>query len=292
MEKRKFVIVTDSSADMPKAYYEANGLDCLRLGFMLKDETYEGENGQRIEPKEFYDLMREGAMPTTYQVASEVAKIHIEEHLKQGKDVLVIAFSSGLSGTASSFFVAARDLKEEYPDRKIEVVDSLCASMGEGLLLDYVVKKSDEGATLEEVKEYAEQLKLQICHEFTVDDLFHLKRGGRVSGATALIGTVLKIKPVMHVNNEGKLIAIGKVMGRKKSISGIFENMQKAAIFEEGEPIFISHGDCMEDALLLKEMIENAYPKNPVTIHYVGAVIGSHSGVGTLALFYRGKSRE
>ena len=231
MEKRKFVIVTDSSADMPEAYYKENGLDCLRLGFTLKDEIYEGENGQRIEPKEFYDLMREGAMPTTYQVASEVAKIHIEEHLKQGKDVLVIAFSSGLSGTASSFFVAARDLKEEYPDRKIEVVDSLCASMGEGLLLDYVVKKSDEGATIEEVKEYAEQLKLQICHEFTVDDLFHLKRGGRVSGATALIGTVLKIKPVMHVNNEGKLIAIGKVMGRKKSISGIFENMQKSASF-------------------------------------------------------------
>ena len=291
MEKRKFVIITDSSTDMPEEYYEAHQLDCVRLGFTLKDENYEGENGRRITPKDFYALMRGGAMPTTYQVASEIAKIHIEEHLKRGKDVLVIAFSSGLSGTASSFFVAARDLKAEYPERKIEVVDSLCASMGEGLLLDYVVKKADEGATIEETKAYAEDLKLHICHEFTVDDLFHLKRGGRVSGATAIVGSVLKIKPIMHVNNEGKLIAIGKVMGRKKSISGVFENMQKAAAFEAGEPIFISHGDCIEDAETLKAMIERVYPENPVTIHYVGAVIGTHSGVGTLALFYRGSSR-
>ena len=228
----------------------------------------------------------------TYQVASEIAKIHIEKYLKDGKDVFVLAFSSGLSGTAGSFAVAARDLKEAYPDRKIEVVDSLCAAMGEGLLLDYVVKKADEGVTIEELKNYAEELKMHICHEFTVDDLNHLKRGGRVSATTAFVGTILKIKPVMHVDNLGKLVAVGKAMGRKKSIHAMADNMAKAQILEKGDPIFISHGDCLEDAEYLKAIMTERYPENPVTIGYVGAVIGSHTSAGVLALFYRGKARE
>ncbi len=292
MAQRLFQIITDSSSDMTEEYFENNGIDCVNLGFTLNGENYCGEEGKPIATKDFYNLMRTGAMPTTYQVASEIAKIHIEKYLKEGKDVFVLAFSSGLSGTASSFTVAARDLKEEYPDRKIEVVDSLCAAMGEGLLLDYVVKKADEGATLEEVKEYAEALKMQICHEFTVDDLFHLKRGGRVSSTTAVVGSILKIKPVMHVNNEGKLVPVGKAMGRKKSIQAMAENMAKAQTLQKGDPIFISHGDCLEDAEYLKSILVEKYPENPVTIGYVGVVIGAHTGAGVLALFYKGKARE
>ena len=217
MEKRQFAIVTDSSCDMPACYYLEHGVEVVNLGFTMNNVNYEGETGEKISEKEFYKLLREGSMPTTYQVTAETAKPHVEKFLEQGKDVLVLAFSSALSGTAGSFTVAARELSKKYPKRKIRVVDTLCASMGEGLLLYYVLKKADEGASIEETVKYAEDLKLHICHHFTVDNLFHLKRGGRVSTATAIVGSVLKIKPIMHVNNEGKLIAIGKAMGRKKS---------------------------------------------------------------------------
>ncbi len=277
---------------MPEEYYAQNGVTCMKLGFTLNGENYLGADGKDITAKEFYDLLREGGMPTTTQVSPQSAKDGMEKALKQGDDVLVIAFSSGLSGTCSSFQVASRELLEEYPDRQIQVVDGLCASMGQGLLLDYVVKKADEGASLEETKTYAESLKLQICHEFTVDDLFHLKRGGRVSSATAVVGSILKIKPIMHVDNLGKLVPVGKAMGRKKSIHVLSENMDKAQVLEKGEPIFITHGDCLEDAELLKGILETKYPENPVSINYVGPVIGAHSGVGTLALFYRGSKRE
>lgn len=289
---RKFQIVSDSSSDMTKEYFEKNQIELVRLGFMLNDVNYCGEDGEEIDIREFYNLMRDGAMPTTYQVSIEVAKIHIRKYLEQGKDVLVIVFSGGLSGTASSFTVASRELQEEFPDRKIEVVDSLCASMGQGLLLDYVVKKADTGATLEETKAYAEELKLHICHEFTVDDLFHLKRGGRVSSATAIMGTVLKIKPVLHVDDAGKLISVGKVMGRKKSIRELFATLCKMQSMEKGDPIFISHGDCADEVEYLVSLLKESFPDNPITVGYVGAVIGAHSGAGTIALFYKGKSRN
>ena len=292
MQKRAFQIFTDSSADMTNTYYTQNDVICINLGFTVNGENYLGADGKDITVQEFYSILRKGGMPTTTQVSPQAAKDGMEEALKNGKDVLVIAFSSGLSGTCSSFQVAARELQEQYPNRKIQVVDGLCASMGQGLLLDYVIKKADEGASLDEVKEYAENLKLQICHEFTVDDLFHLKRGGRVSGATAVVGSILKIKPVMHVDNLGKLVPLGKAMGRNKSIYMLSENMDKAQVLKKGEPIFITHGDCIEDAEYLKGILEKKYPDNPVSINYVGPVIGAHSGVGTLALFYRGNARE
>lgn len=292
MSERKFQIITDSSADMTEQYYKENDVICVKLGFTLNGENYLGADGKEISEKEFYATLRAGGMPTTTQVSPQSAREGMEQALKDGKDVFVLAFSSGLSGTCSSFQVSAKELREEYSDRKIEVVDGLCASMGQGLLLDYVIRKADEGVAIEEVKEYAENLKLQICHEFTVDDLFHLKRGGRVSGATAVVGSILKIKPVMHVDNLGKLVPVGKAMGRKKSIYTLVENMQKAQTLQMGEPIYISHGDCLEDAEFLKSILEKKYPKNPVSINYVGPVIGAHSGVGTLALFYRGSARE
>ena len=291
MFERQFKIVTDSTCDMPKAYYEENDVECVPLGFTMNNVNYEGESGEKIESKEFYQQLLDGARPTTYQVTSEQAKEHIEPFLKAGQDVLVIAFSSGLSGTAGSFTVGARQLAEEYPERKIIVVDSLCASMGEGLLLDYAIKKANEGLDVESVAEYLEALKGSICQHFTVDNLFHLKRGGRVSTTTAIIGSILKIKPVLHVDDEGKLVAIGKAMGRKKALNVVAENLFAEGEVGENDPVFISHGDCLEDAEYVKNLILARHPNVEVKINYIGAVIGTHAGQGTVALFYKGRKR-
>lgn len=291
MEKRQFSIITDTACDMPKSYYEEHNLVAVPLGFTMNNVNYEGQSGEQIDPKEFYDTLRKGGMPTTYQVTAEVAKDYIEPLLKEGKDVLILTFSSGLSGTSGSFSIAARDLKEEYPNQKILVVDSLCASMGQGLFVDYVRKKADEGGAIEDVAEYAEGLKLHICHQFTVDDLFHLKRGGRVSATAALLGSVLKIKPVMHVNNEGKLIVVGKSLGRKKALHTIVDNLFMQADIGEGDPIFISHGDCMDEVEYVIKLIRERYPNTEIVVNYIGAVIGTHSGAGTIALFCKGKQR-
>ena len=291
MKERLFSIVTDSGCDMPKAYYAAHGVELVSLGFTMDNVNYEGESGEKISEQDFYAKLRAGSMPTTYQVTAEQARTHIEPLLRAGNDVLVLTFSSGLSGTSGSFSVACRDLAKEYPERKIRVVDTLCASMGQGLLLDYVIRKADEGASLNDTANYAETIKLQICHHFTVDNLFHLKRGGRVSGATAIIGSMLKIKPIMHVNDEGKLKAIGKAMGRKKALTKLVENMEAVADMTENDPIFISHGDCIDDVEYVKGLIAEKFPKNPITIHYIGSVIGTHSGCGTLAIFHKGTHR-
>lgn len=290
MKKRGFAIIVDSAADMPEEYYEKHGVEVVKLGFNMDNVNYEGENGEHISEKKFYAALREGATPTTYQVTAETAKPHIEKYLAEGTDVLVIAFSSALSGTAGSFKVAARELGKKYSKRKIIVVDSLCASMGEGLLLDYVVKKAAT-SSIEETARYAEELKLCICHHFTVDNLFHLKRGGRVSTITAIFGSVLKIKPIMHVDNEGRLTAIGKVMGRKKSLSALVENLFASADMGEDDQIFISHGDCMEDVEFVKRLILEKRPNAKIVVNYVGAVIGAHSGAGTVAIFNKGKAR-
>lgn len=292
MMKRKFAIVTDSSCDMPKSYFKEHDVECVNLGFTMDNVNYEGESGETISEREFYQKLRDGAMPTTYQVTEETAKIHVEPLLKAGKDVLVIAFSSGLSGTAGSFFVMQRNFSKAYPERKICVVDSLCASMGEGLLLDYVIRKADEGESLENTAKYAEDLKLHICHHFTVDNLFHLKRGGRVSSMTAIVGSILKIKPIMHVDDEGKLVVIGKAMGRKKSLKCLVDNLFESMDAEDDGPIFISHGDCMEDVEYVKGLIYDRLPRANITVHYVGTVIGSHAGAGVLAIFNKGRSRQ
>ncbi len=292
MSQRRFAIVTDSACDMPESDYGEKGVDVVRLGFTVNDRNYEGERGEKLSEKVFYALLREGAMPTTCQVTAEQAKPYVEKPLKAGKDVLILAFSSALSGTAGSFQVAARELLKKYPKRKIIVVDSLSASMGEGLLLDYVFKKADGGATIEETAKYAEGIRLKIRHYFTVDSLFHLKRGGRVSAATAIFGSVLKIKPILTVNAEGRLIVIGKVMGRKKSLNALVEKLFEDGEFVEDEKIFIAHGDCKEDAEYVKKRILEKYPKASVTVNYIGAVIGCHAGAGAVAVFWKGANRE
>ncbi len=291
METRKFEIVTDTGCDMPESYLAERGVEVVRLGFTMDNVNYEGECGERISPDKFYAKLREGAMPTTYQVTGEQAKAHILPYLGKDRDVLVIAFSSGLSGTAGSFVVAARELNASFPKRRVEVVDSLCASMGQGLLLDYIVKIADEGATLAETVKYAEALKGKICHHFTVDNLFHLKRGGRVSATTAVIGSILKIKPLMRVDEAGKLVPTGKAMGRKKSLCTLVDTLIEKKDMDKNDPIFISHGDCLADVEYVKGLLKARMPETEIFVHYVGPVIGSHAGDGVLAIFHKGTER-
>ncbi|MBQ9118260.1 MAG: DegV family protein [Clostridia bacterium] len=288
MKERKFKIVTDSGCDMSAEYLLAKGIVKVSLSFTLDGRTYEGEE---MATDEFYKALKNGGMPVTHQATPEKIKEALQPILEGGEDVLALAFSSGLSGTAGSYHIAAKDLRVQFPEREIIVVDSLCASMGQGLLVDYAVRFADEGKSIEETADYLEGLKGQIAHLFTVDNLYHLKRGGRVSGVTALIGTILKIKPVMHVDDNGKLVAVEKCMGRKKALQRLIERLEETQALAKGDPIFLSHGACQEDAAKIAEILREKYPDNPVTVGEIGPVIGSHSGIGTLAIFYRAKKR-
>lgn len=288
---RKFIIVTDTGADLGDKYYIKNDVRKLKLGYNIDGMDYEGEDGEHLDKKSFYEKLKAGAMPKTSQINPGVAKKHFEELIKEGKDILVISFSSGLSGTYNSYCIAAEEINNEY-DNKVLVVDSLCASLGQGLFIDYVVRYSNLGSSIEETKEYAEDLKFKIRHEFTVEDLFHLKRGGRVSAVSAVVGSLFSIKPILNVNDEGKLIAIDKVRGRKNSLKNIVEIFRTHNDVNDNDPVFISHADSLDDALLLKEKILEIKPNVEIYINYIGPVIGSHAGQGTIALFYKGKDRS
>ncbi len=288
---RKFSIITDTGSDLPAGYYAEHDLEEVPLGFTMDGALYGGEEGAFMDTKEFYTKLRNGSMPKTFQASPEQARAHFTAHAERGEDILVLAFSSGLSGTCNSYMVAAKEVMAAYPQCKIAVVDSLCASLGQGLFVDYVVRKADSGASLEETAAYAASLVPHICHIFTVEDLHHLKRGGRVSATTAFVGSLLKIKPVLHVDDAGHLIAIGKAMGRKKSISALVDKMRQLATLGEDDPIFISHGDCMEDVEYLKDLIQKNFGERKIFVSEIGPVIGTHSGAGTLALFFKGSHR-
>ncbi|HHU79720.1 MAG: DegV family protein [Bacilli bacterium] len=285
---KNYLIFTDSTADLPMEYFQLPMLKIIPLSFMIDGKQYiDGD----LDTKEFYDKLRAGGTSTTSQLNPEQYLSIIEPHVRDGKDILVIAFSSGLSGTANSMRIALEELQEQYPERKIFGVDSLCASLGEGLLVHLAVEAYNAGKSIAENFQMLEDTKLKICHWFTVEDLHHLRRGGRLSGFSAFIGSVLKVKPVLHLNDEGKLIPRKKTIGRKKSIEKLFEQMEKTIINPEEQVIFISHGDCLDDANYLKNLILEKYKVKDVVINGIGTVIGSHSGPGTLALFYLGASR-
>lgn len=288
---REYVITTDNNADLPESYYQEHGVGCAYLSYTMDGTHYTHENFM-LEP-EFYAKMRAGSMPSTAQVNPAEARQIFEPYLKEGKDVLHIAFSSGLSGTYNSCRIAAEELQEEYPDRRIAVVDSLAASLGQGLLVYLAQKKKEEGSDMDTVVRWVEENRNHIVHLFTVDDLNHLYRGGRVSKTTAVLGGMLNIKPVLHVDEEGKLIPVGKVRGRKKSILELASLMdQQIGSYKDScNTIFISHGDCLEDAEFLAAKIRAKYHIQTEIINYVGAVIGAHSGPGTLALFFVGDKK-
>ena len=288
---RSYVISTDSSADLSEAYLKEHQITMISLSCILNGKIYNSENP--ITPKQLYDNIREGAMPTTSQVNPEQAKAAFEPLLKEGKDILHLAFSSGLSGSCQSARIAAEELQDEYPERKIVVIDTLLAALGQGLLVYKAAQLKEQGASMDEVADWCEKNKDYIASYVTVDDLFHLHRGGRVSKATAILGTMMNVKPVLHVDDEGHLIAVGKVRGRKKSISALVDRMaeQMNGFAAENDVVFISHGDCMEDVEYLERLIREKFGITEFLVNEVGPTIGAHSGPGTLAVFFVGEPR-
>ena len=285
-----YVIFTDSGCDIPQAALEKWGVKQLDLTFHFTDGEQEYTNSS-MPSKDFYDQMRAGRIAKTSAVNVETFKEAFEEELKKGNDMLYIGFSGGLSNTANAGQLAVNELAEAYPERKLFAVDSLCASAGEGLLVWLAVEKKDAGASIEECAAYTRDLVLKVCHEFTVDDLVYLKRGGRVSPTVALIGTMLAIKPVMHVDNEGHLIKVGQVRGRKAALKSLVDKYSANALDPENGKILICNADCMDDVQRVEEMIKTKHGNNVDMVVDTGAVIGAHSGPGTIALFYLGKER-
>lgn len=287
---KDYIIFTDSACDMELSTLKKWNVKCIDLTLKFENEEKIWSNNE-IEPKTFYQKMRDGGIAKTSAVNSENFKQGFEEEIKKGNDILYIAFSSGLSTTCNSGSFACKALSEVYPDSKLITVDSLAASAGFGLLLYLAVQKKEEGATIEELEKYIKETVPHICHWFTVDDLVYLKRGGRVSPAAAFIGGMLGIKPVLHVDDEGHLVPVTKVRGRKASIKALADKYGELAIDKTTGPIFICQGDCQEDAQLLADIIKNDYGRDIDITVYTGPVIGAHSGPGTLALFFLGKNK-
>lgn len=286
----KYVIFTDSACDIKPELLAQWGVLHESLTFRFNDSEAEYKDGS-VDIKEFYDKMRNGGVAKTAAINVETFSQTFEKQLMDGVDVLYLGFSSGLSTTYNSGRIAAEQLREKYPERKIITVDTLAASAGFGLLLYMVVEKKNAGASIEEAAAFAEEIRLSICHWFTVDDLVYLKRGGRVSATTAFVGNALGIKPVMHVDNDGHLINITKVRGRKTAIAAIADKYGELAVDRENGTVFISHGDCLKDVQELENLLKTRYNASVDVITDVGAVIGSHSGPGTIALFFVGKNR-
>ena len=284
-----YQIITDSGCDLSLQMYENLGVTVAPLCLNFQGKEVRDLSEDFI--KELYQAMRDGQTASTAAINPSEWESVIEPVLAQGQDVLVMAFSSGLSTTYQSAVIAAKELMEKYPGRTVNVVDTLCASRGQGMLVWHACKKRDAGMSLEEVTAWCEENKLHLCHWFTVDDLVYLKRGGRVSAATALLGSMLQIKPVLHVDNEGHLINVSKVRGRKASIEAIAKKLGETGLPGQNDTVFICHGDCLEDAKYLEKLVKENYGVKEVLIYYTGAVIGSHSGPGTLALFYLGQHR-
>ena len=284
-----YQIITDSSCDFTKAQYEEFGLTYVPLTLLYKGTEYPSFT-EHEELHAFYDGIRAGEMPTTSAVNPEGWATVMEQALAQGNDVLCLAFTSGLSTTYQSAVIAADELREKYPHRKIFVIDTLCAALGQGLLVYLAVKKRDEGYSLEQLAAWVEENKLHICHWVTVDDLNHLKRGGRVSATTAFVGGMLGIKPIINVDNDGKLATVAKCRGRKAAMEYLANKLAEDGT--DVETIFIAHGDCPEDAAALEKLCREKRPdvKNVLT-GYVGGVIGAHTGPGVLVVFFMGKGR-
>ena len=285
-----YKIITDSSCDFTDQMCAE-----LDIAYAPLTVTYNGESHSNFSEeaaiKSFYDQLRSGVTATTSAVNPEGWANVMEPALAEGHDLLVIAFTSGLSTTYQSAVIAAGELREKYPERKINVVDSLCAALGQGLLIWYACKKRDEGMSLEDLTAWVEENKLHLCHWVTVDDLSHLKRGGRISATTALVGTMLNIKPIIHVDDEGKLVNVAKVRGRKSAIEYIAGKLGELGEGFDNETAFVVHGDCPADAEVLANIIKEKYGVKNVHIGYLGPVIGAHTGPGVLAVFFMGKHR-
>ena len=285
-----YKIITDSACDLPQSMLQELDIATVCLTVNFRGQTH-SDSVADADVKELYDAMRQGEVATTAAVNPDGWASKIEAALAAGYDVLVMAFSGGLSTTYQSAVIAANDLREAHPDRKILVVDTCAAALGQGLFVWYAAKKRDQGLSLEALAAWAEENKNHVAHWFTVDDLVYLKRGGRVSAATALVGTMLNIKPVLHVDNEGHLISMVKARGRKAAINTLVAKMQELGEGWDNSTVFICHADCMDDANALAALVKSKCGVKDAFIGNLGAVIGSHAGPGTLALFFMGKEK-
>ena len=288
-EMRDYVITVNSTVDLPKEWLKERHVPVVPLRYTIDGTTYTDMEG--LSAKEFFAKLREGKMSVTSQVNPEEAVEALEPYVKEGKDILHLGFSSGLSGTLNSMRIGAQMLEEKYPGSKVIVIDTLCACLGEGLLLYYALKEKAKGKTIEEVAQWVEDNKLHICHNVTVDDLNHLHRGGRVSKTTAVIGTIVQIKPIIHMDNEGKLQVIGKERGRKKSLNKIVDMAVEQSEDWENDIVMITHGDCIEDAEYVAKLVREKMGIENILINNIGTVIGSHTGPGVVAVFCMGNKR-
>lgn len=286
---RDFVITVNSTVDLPKEWLEERNVPVIPLSYTIDDVTYTDMHG--LTKKEFFEKLRDGKMAVTSQINPHEAKAALEPFVKEGKDILHLAFTSALSGTCRSMQLAAEELSEEYPDAKIIVLDTLCACLGEGMLLYKALQLKNDGKNIDEIAAWIEENKLHVCHNVTVDDLNHLHRGGRVSKASAVVGTLVQIKPIIHVDDEGRLQVVGKERGRKKSLNKIVDMAVERSAGWENDIVMITHGDALEDAEYVAELVRKKMGVENILISEIGTVIGSHTGPGVVALFHMGEYR-
>lgn len=285
----EYVITVNSTVDLPKEWLQERNVPVIPLKYMMDGVSYVDMDG--LSAKEFFQKLREGKMATTSQVNPEEAREAFEPFLKEGKDILHLGFSSGLSGTCNSMRIAAEELQEEYPDRKVIVIDTLCACLGEGLLLYYALKRKKEGMNIDQLAEWIEANKLHVCHDVTIDDLHHLQRGGRISKTVAVVGSIVQIKPIIHMDDNGCLQVIGKERGRKKSLQKIVNMASDQSKGWENDLVMITHGDCEEDANYVADLVREKMGIQNILVNNIGTVIGSHTGPGVVAVFCMGEKR-
>lgn len=287
MEK-EYVLITDTNSDLSLEFLDNNGIPAILMPFHIDDNTYTNRD---VTPLEFYDLLRNGKMPTTTQFNTLEAFEFMEPFVQQGKDILYACFTSGLSGTFGSCSLAAKQLEEKYPGSRVYVLDTLCASMGQGLLVYKLFQMRKAGKSMDELITWAEENKLKIAHYIMVEDLSHLHRGGRVSKTSAVIGSMLGIKPILYVSDEGKLVNIDKIRGRKQAMEGLVDRMEKAVGNAPNDIAFVSHSDCREDAEYVAKLVKERFGVENTMINYIGPAVGSHTGIGTVALFMMAEHR-
>lgn len=288
---REYVIATDSSSDLPEELVRRWGVPVVPLSVEIGQDRFRNCPEEAPDYHDFYTRLRKGEPARTSAPNVEEFKEYFRPVLAQGKDILYLGFSSALSATCQNAAIAAEDLKEEFPEAEILTVDTLCASLGQGLMVDLALEEQKKGKTIREVRDHVIGQIPRLAHWFTVDDLNQLRRGGRLSAGKAVLGSLLQIKPVLHVDDEGRLVPVDTVKGRKRSIEALLKKMEETVVHPEGQRVYISHGDCQEEAERLAAMIRDRLPVASVTIGYVGPVIGAHSGAGTLALFFTGSHR-
>ncbi len=287
-----YAIITDTNGNLPEEIIEKYGIELIVMTYFVDGVEYKGyEKGKKTDLKAFYDKMRDKAETKTSLSSPDVFFNAFEKIVKEQKDILYIGFSGGLSGNYQSSLIAAEMIKEKYPDIKLYTVDTLSASLGEGLLVYNAALMKEAGKTIEEVRDWVEENKLKMCHWFTVDDLSYLRRGGRISATSAIAGTVLGIKPVMHVDNDGKLVAVSKVRGRKAALDAIIKKFEETVVEPENQILALTHADCEADVEYIISEIKKKYKIKEIVKNFIDPVIGSHAGPGTLALFFFGKER-